>query len=87
MSKLEELEERIITIEKRNHRVELTKEWETSNTRRVGVAVLTYTVMVSFFYVIKVANPFINAAVPTLGFLLSTLSLDLIKQRWINSRK
>lgn len=87
MTKLEELDERITAIEKRNLRVELNKEWETSTLRKVCVAVLTYLVMVSFFTAIRVANSWINAIVPTLGFLLSTLSLNLIKEWWMNSRK
>jgi hypothetical protein len=32
-------------------------------------------------------KPFINAIVPTIWFLLSTLSLDLIKKLWIKNYK
>jgi hypothetical protein len=33
---------------------------------------------------IRIADPFINALVPTGGYLLSTLSLSFVKQWWIN---
>lgn len=85
--KLTELEEKIEKIEQRNKRVELNKAWETGTLRKVIIAILTYLVMVLFFHAINVDNPWINAVVPTLGFLLSTLSLSLIKQLWINSRQ
>lgn len=85
-NKLEELEKRVAKIEQRNKRVEINKTWETSITRKVSIAVLTYLVMVTFFYVIKVANPWINAFVPTLGFLLSTFSLETIRNIWMNKK-
>lgn len=86
-SHLEELEKRIQAIESRNKKVEVDKAWETSTFRRVLIAVVTYFVVALFFTVIKVENPLINALVPTLGFLLSTLTIPFFKQIWINSRK
>jgi hypothetical protein len=47
------------------------------------VAVLTYLTILAFFKVMEIPNPYISAIVPTLWFLLSTLSLDFIKKIWI----
>ena len=80
---IEKIENEIIKIKKRNKKVEADKAWEVSVVRRVCVAILTYMVIVIFFKVAGLSKPFINSIVPTLGFLLSTLSLSLIKKIWI----
>ena len=77
------LQERIQKIEERNQRVEADKAWETSWSRRVLIAGLTYSVIVLFFWVSDLPRPFINAIVPTVGFLISTLSLALCKKFWL----
>ncbi len=77
------MEEQIIAIEERNKRVELDKAWETSWTRRLTIAMITYGVAATFMYLIGVGNVFLNALIPTGGFLLSTLSLSIIKGWWI----
>ncbi|MBI4004927.1 hypothetical protein HY358_02215 [Candidatus Roizmanbacteria bacterium] len=87
LDKLHELEQRIEKIEERNKRVELDKGWETSMMRKIVVAILTYITIVLFFIVIKLENPMINALVPSLAFLLSTLSLPVIKDYWKNRYK
>lgn len=81
------LEERLQAIEKRNQRVEMDKAWETSSTRKLLIAVLTYIIIVLFFAVAGISNPFLNAIVPTTGFVLSTLSIPIIKKAWIKRRK
>ena len=83
---MEDIEKRLTDIEDRNARVELDKAWETSATRRVLITVLTYIVIVLFLIAIGKEAPFINAIVPCLGFLLSTLTVSWYKQRWVNSR-
>ncbi len=77
------LEERITKIEKRNKRVELDKSWETSWTRIFSISILTYLVIVMFFFFASLPNPFVNSIVPTTGFVLSTLSLPFIKRFWL----
>ncbi|MBT3262239.1 hypothetical protein HN592_06110 [Candidatus Woesearchaeota archaeon] len=77
------IEKRIQTIEERNNRVELNKQWETSFTRRGIIAILTYFVIVLFFYTANLPKPFINSIVPTVGFVLSTLSLNWFKKIWM----
>jgi preprotein translocase subunit SecF len=83
------IEKRLEAIEERNKRVELDKSWETSLTRKIIIAVLTYITIVLFFLVAGLPNPFVNSIVPTAGFVLSTLSLPYFKKVWIryNGRK
>jgi hypothetical protein len=70
-------------ILKRNTRVELDKAWETSKTRRVIIAGITYITAASFLKLIGNEAYLINALVPVGGYLLSTLSLPLLKTWWI----
>lgn len=82
------LEERIEKIEKRNERVEEDKAWETSFTRRICIALLTYLVVILYsFSISKIDNIFLSSLVPVLGFTLSTLSLKGIKKIWKKKRK
>ena len=74
------LEKEIIALKNRNIKVESDKAWETSFTRKFCIAVLTYLTISLFFYMGKFPEPFLSAIVPTLGFLLSTLSFSLIKK-------
>lgn len=53
-------------IKERNKRVEIDKARETSWTRKICIVIGTYAIMVIFFYGAKIANPWINAIVPTL---------------------
>lgn len=84
MSTLQELESEVNRIEERNKKVELDKAWETSWTRKILVAFLTYLVISIFFYYAGLNEPFKSAVVPTLGFLLSTLSVPFFKNLWLN---
>jgi len=81
--KLKDLSSRIEAIELRNKRVELDKSWETSSTRKIIIAILTYFTIVLFFLAANLPKPFINSIIPTIGFLLSTLSLPFFKKIWI----
>lgn len=76
------LEERISKIEQRNREVELSKSWETSWTRRALLAIFTYLAIALYLKFIVGINPWINAIVPTTGFLLSTLTLPYFKAFW-----
>ena len=81
------IEARLTTIESRNKKVELDKAWETSWTRRLSIAALTYLVIAAYLVYIKKDQPFVNAIVPTLGFFLSTLVLPQIKAIWQKRHK
>lgn len=76
------LEKRIEIVEARNKKVELDKSWEVSWTRRISIAFLTYVVIVSYLLAIGINQPFVNAIVPVIGFLLSTLAMSWIKKIW-----
>jgi len=82
MDELEQLKNEIREIKERNARVEADKAWETSLFRKILVAVLTYIVIVLFFIAAELPKPFINPIVPTLGFLLSTMSISYFKTLW-----
>lgn len=80
---MKDLEKEIELIKERNKRVEKDKAWETSWTRRVCIAILTYLIVVSYNYgITKFDNIFLSSLVPVMGFLLSTLSLKLIRNIW-----
>lgn len=80
---MKELEERISNIEKRNKKVETDKAWETSMTRKVCIAILTYIIVIIYSYSIsKIDNIFLSSLVPVIGFTLSTLSLKGIRNIW-----
>lgn len=83
MTTRSDLEKRIAVIEKRNVRVELDKAWETSLTRRAILILFTYLSVGLYLQVIAIPNPWLNAIVPSLGFLLSTLTLPFFKRMWI----
>ena len=81
--KKEYLKKEIESIKERNARVETDKAWEVSWSRRGIIAILTYLVIVLFFFSAGITNPFVNAIVPTMGFLLSTLTLGALKKVWL----
>lgn len=76
------VEERLAAIEARNQRVELDKAWEVSWARRLSVGLLTYAVVVAYLLAIQNDKPFVNGAVPVVGYLLSTLVLRQIRSMW-----
>lgn len=80
---LEKIAQEIDQLKDRNKRVDVNKAWETSKTRKVLILALTYVIVVIFFFVAQLPNPFINAIVPSLGFFLSTLSVSVVKDWWI----
>jgi hypothetical protein len=83
MDKYPELEQRVTQIEKRNKEVELNKSWEGSWTRKALIALFTYLSIALYFQYILEIDPWLNAIVPTVGFLLSTLSLPYFKKMWL----
>jgi hypothetical protein len=69
-------------LEERNRRVEADKAWERSRTRRALIAALTYAVVASYIGVVVRVSPWLNAVVPTVGFLLSTMALQFARGLW-----
>ena len=85
-SEIEQLKEEIRRIKSRNAKVESDKLWETSGFRKGTIALLTYILMVLTMSIISVENPFFSAIIPSLGFVLSTLTLGFIKKWWLKNR-
>ncbi len=85
MSTIEQLEEEINKIKERNKRVETEKSWETSWTRRAMIIVLTYTVMSIVFIFMGTPDPLLNAVIPSVAFVLSTLTSPVVKKFWLQN--
>ena len=78
-----DLEKEIKKIKDRNKRVELDKKWETSWTRRICIMILTYIIVIIYSYLVKGQSSILfSSLVPVIGFVLSTLSLKLIRKIW-----
>lgn len=86
MYELDKLINRVNQIEERNKRVEADKAWETSYTRRGLLILFTYLAIGLYLWAIRIPNPWSNAIVPSVGFLLSTLTLPFFKKWWIKKR-
>ena len=84
MPSIKTLLKEIEKIKERNKRVEIDKAWETSISRKIIIAIFTYAVIVLFFYILQNPSPWINSIVPALAFILSTLTLPVLKKIWIN---
>lgn len=76
------LQERVAKIEERNKKVEAEEKWNISWTRRIIVMIFTYLSIAIYFYFVIKENPWINAIVPTVAFLLSTLTLPWVRRFW-----
>ena len=87
MASAKELEERIRAIEERNRKVGTDKAWETSNARRTLLALFTYAAIGFYLQAISVSNPWLNAIVPAVAFMLSTLTLPFFKRLWLKRVK
>jgi preprotein translocase subunit SecF len=83
MDELQEIKKELEQIKKRNARVEADKAWETSLFRKILIAALTYAAVVLFFFFAGLPKPFVNAIVPAVGFVLSTLSIPFFRKFWI----
>lgn len=84
MNKLKELELKIRKIDDRNKKVEADKAWELSYFRRFLLTLFTYLSIGIYMRAIGIAQPWLNAIVPALAFMLSTLTLPFFKKLWLN---
>ena len=82
---MENTKEEIKKIKERNTRVEADKAWETSIARRGLITIATYVIVVVFLFSIEAPNPWTNAFVPTIGYIISTLSLPFVKKFWVKN--
>ena len=83
MDPLKNIENQINFINERNKKVEADKAWETSNFRVFSICLITYIVASLVLCFIGNQNFLLNAFIPTIGYFLSTQSLPIIKNWWI----
>jgi len=83
MKSVEQLEKEISEIQERNKRVEADKAWETSKARKIIIFIATYIVIALFLSAANIPDPWVNAIVPAIAFILSTLSFPYFKKLWI----
>lgn len=81
------LEKEIKLIKDRNKAVEADKAWETSWTRRGLLTLFTYLAICLYLYAIGLDNAWLNAIVPAVAFMLSTLTLPWFKKKWTQFQK
>ncbi len=84
MTSISDLEKEITAIKSRNKKVEIDKAWETSWTRKFLLMMFTYLAISFYLRAININKPWLNAIVPSIGFLLSTLTLPYFKKVWQN---
>ena len=82
MTSINDLEKEILAIKARNKKVEMDKAWETSWTRKFLLMLFTYSGIGFYLRAINIEKPWLNAIVPSIGFLLSTLTLPFFKKIW-----
>ena len=83
MASLKELEKKICRIEERNKKVEGNKAWETSYTRRILLTLFTYLAVGFYLQAINIPDAWLNAIVPAVAFMLSTLTIPFFKELWL----
>lgn len=86
-TELEQIQKEIEEIKERNKRVEADKKWETSFGRKIIIALTTYILIGIYMSYLDISKPWLNALVPTAGFVLSTLTLSWIKSIWLNTQR
>ena len=77
------LQKELAAIKERNRIVEIDKAWETSWTRRILLTIFTYLAIGLYLDAIRIPEPWLNAVVPAVGFMLSTLTIPFFKRLWI----
>lgn len=80
---MENIEEKIQKIEERNKKVEADKAWETSWTRRLLLSFFTYLAIGVYLWAIRIEWPWLNAIVPAVAFMISTLTMPFFKKLWL----
>lgn len=83
INETENLEQKIQVIEERNKRVAADKAWETSWTRRILLSIFTYLAIGVYMWAIGIERAWLNAVVPAVAFMLSTLTMPFFKKLWL----
>jgi hypothetical protein len=77
---IEEISQELENIKKRNQKVEIDKWRETSTTRKILLMIFTYLALWIYMQALNIYKPWLNAIIPTIWFLLSTLTLPRFKK-------
>lgn len=80
-----DIKEEIEAIKERNARVEADKAWETSFARKAVITVFTYALSALILVSIGAPQPLLNALIPSIGFLLSTMTFGAFKGYWVKN--
>ena len=83
LKRVETLEKEVNAIQMRNRKVEGDKAWEISHTRHFIVLLITYILATVVLWMLSIEKPYLGALIPTLGYFLSTLTLEGAKDLWI----
>lgn len=86
-AELKKLWQEIEAIKARNRRVEADKAWETSKTRNVFIAVVTFILAYVLMLLINEEQPVGKAFIGSLLYLFSTSTYGIIKKWWLSKRK
>lgn len=86
MPDLDDITQRLRKIEERNKRVEVDKAWEKSFFRISIIALVTYLVALIFLVLTELPSPYLNAFIPTIGWILSMKSTPILKKWWMKRR-
>lgn len=78
-----DIEKEVEQIKERNRRVEADKAWETSWTRRLFIAMVTYAAALVWLVWIDEPAAWLKAFVPAVAYFLSTLTLPALRKWWI----
>ena len=81
-----DIEKEIELIRERNRRVEMDKKWEGSFTRRGLLVLFTYLAIGFYLQAIQIPMSWLNAIVPAVAFLLSTLTMPFFKKLWSKNK-
>jgi hypothetical protein len=81
------IEAEIDKIKARNASVESDKAWENSSVRKTMIALITYIFVSLYMIFLGVNKPWLNAIVPTGGYVLSTMTITFAKKYWLRRRK
>jgi len=77
---IEQISQELEKIKQRNKKVETDKAWEWSIARKILLMIFTYLALGIYMETIKINSPRLNAIIPTVWFLLSTLTLPRFKK-------
>ena len=77
---IDQISQELENIKARNKKVETDKAWEWSIARKILLMLFTYLALWIYMQALNIYKPWLNAIIPTIWFLLSTLTLPRFKK-------